>query len=510
MTTYGVRATGGPARQLDIDATAEHPPSGRSRDATALLVLAAVLGTAATSLLVAAGTGLGRDLVGVHLWFFDGPSALSVDRLGQHRAIALNDAGLGMLVLAWLLVWLIVRERAASVRALVLVGLAWALPLVVGPPLFSPDAYAYTAIGASLHHGVDAYRNGPAAAGDIPAVRGAEPFWRNTPTPYSPPFLDLIGAVSWLVGERMLAALVALRGIALLATAAVALLLPRLARRSNRDGSRALWLGVLNPLLLLTAVSANHNDILMMALLVPGLLLAVRNRPLLAIVLCTAAAGVKVIALPVVVVIGVDYALRQDGWPARLRALAVSGVVGLAAFAGSVAVSGRGWGWLHNLSVPDIAVEPLTPVVALATVLRPGAPPVDAARRAGAVLAVAVCLLLLTRLRRWGVVRVSAWVLLTLVLLGTVVWPWYLTWAFLLFAAAGGRREAQLVVLGSVAMLFTTLPGGQPALDLLGRPQADRLVLAVLAAAALYAGVSALTGRLASRRPVAGPGQTSL
>jgi len=85
----------------------------------------------------------------------------------------------------------------------------------------------------------------------------------------------------------------------------------------------ALWLGVLNPLVLLSAVSANHNDTLMMVLLVAGLFLAVRGHPLLGIVVCVAAADIKVTALAGAAVIGVDYALHQGGWAARGRALAV-------------------------------------------------------------------------------------------------------------------------------------------------------------------------------------------
>jgi len=80
---------------------------------------------------------------------------------------------------------------------------------------------------------------------------------------------------------------------------------------------------VLNPLVLLSAVSANHNDTLMMVLLVAGLFLAVRGHPLLGIVVCVAAADIKVTALAGAAVIGVDYALRQGGWAARGRALAV-------------------------------------------------------------------------------------------------------------------------------------------------------------------------------------------
>jgi len=97
-----------------------------------------------------------------------------------------------------------------------------------------------------------------------------------------------------------------------------------------------------------------------------------------------------------------------------------------------------------------------------------------------------VILGLLTRLPSWGLIRVTAWVMLTLVFFSPVVWGWYLLWPVLLFAATAGRRETQLMVVLSVALLFNTLPGGQETLELLGRPAADQWVLVLLSALMLY------------------------
>ena len=76
------------------------------------------------------------------------------------------------------------------------------------------------------------------------------------------------------------------------------------------------------------------------------------------------------------------------------------------------------------------------------------------------IVAVVLSLLFLTRLRQWGLIRVTSWIALTVILTGSVVWPWYLVWPTLLFAAAGVAAERLLVVLWSVVLLFTTLPGG--------------------------------------------------
>ena len=465
-----------------------------------MLVVAAVLGFLATAYLAVAGPNLGIHLRAGHLWFYGSSTAPPLS-LGRWSAVALNNIALGMFAGAWLLVGLVVRRAGVSARVLLVVGAVWSIPLVIAPPLFSPDAYTYAALGAALNHGVDLYQFGPGAAGPFSAVRGVEPFWLNTPSPYGPLFLDLMGGLSRLLGEHMLQVLVALRLLTLAAVGVLAMLLTRLARRHGRGVVRALWLGVLNPLVLLSAVSANHNDTLMMVLLVAGLFLAVRGHPLLGIVVCLVAADIKVVALAGAAVIGVDYALHQRGWPARARALAVSGLLAVGAFVVSVQLSGRGWGWLHTLSIPGQAFEPLTPMTAIAFTLNAQAPPTGTVLLLGSVVCAAVILGLLTRLPSWGLIRVTAWVMLTLVFFSPVVWGWYLLWPVLLFAATAGRRETQLMVVLSVALLFNTLPGGQETLELLGRPAGDQLVLVLVSALMLYFAIPAAVRRLGAKRP---------
>lgn len=472
---------------------------GRERTGAPVLLLAAtVLGTVATGYLAMAGPSLGSHLAAPDLWFYDPVPRLLATRLGGDRAVAGNFVALGIWAVGWLLAGMAAR-RGSSVRALLLVGVVWILPLLVAPPLFSPDAYAYTAIGAAIQHGVDPYVSGPGAAGDIPAIRGSEPFWRYSPTPYSPPFLALLAGLSRLFSEDLVSVLVAVRVISVAAWASLAFSVGRLAERWGVDPRRAVWLGVVNPLVLVNAVSANHNDVLMMALVVPGLLLASTGRPLWGALLCGVGAGVKVVALVAVLVIGVDSARQQTGWRARLRALVLVGSVGTGAFVLLSEVSGYGWGWLGTLSVPGRAVEPLAPANALAVNLDLHDPPLDSVRLAFSAVGVVLCLVLLTRLPAWGATRVTGWVLLAVVAVGPVVWPWYLMWPVTLLAAAGRPRE-QLFCAGlSMAMLLVTLPGGQPTLSHLGRPLADQLVLCALAAVLLWCGVQFLVDLRRSR-----------
>jgi alpha-1,6-mannosyltransferase len=282
-----------------------------------------------------------------------------------------------------------------------------------------------------------------------------------------------------------------------------ALIVCRIAHRLGGSPALAMWLGGINPLVLLHLISGNHNDALMLALLLPGLLLALMDRPLLGILLCVAGAGIKATALVAVLVIGVDWAQRQDGWPARLRTLALAGGVGAGAFALSVQLSGWGWSFLGNLDTPGRALEPLTPTTAVAFALDYEDPPIDGSRLAGVIVAVVLSLLFLTRLRRWGLVRVTSWIALTVILTGSVVWPWYLIWPTLLFAAAGVAAERLVVVLWSVVLLFTTLPGGHSVGALYSRPLTDQIVLAVLGLAIVAGLVHVLRSRRRERRPLA-------
>ncbi|MGY2129964.1 polyprenol phosphomannose-dependent alpha 1,6 mannosyltransferase MptB [Blastococcus sp. SYSU DS0617] len=479
------------------------PP--RSGAVTAvILVVSALLGAAGTAYLAVAGTSLGEQLDAPDLWFRENHPALRPVELGFETARSWSAAALGIWVVAWLLAGLAVR-RGVAVRWLLAVGVFWSVPLLIGPPLFTADPWFYTAIGAAVQNGVDPFEYGPGVLGDVESVRGAERFWRFSPTPYSPPFVVLLSGLSWLFDQNLLAVLAAIRVLCVAGWAVCALMVCRIAQRLGGSPAVAMWLGAINPLVLVHLVSGNHNDALMLALLLPGLLLALYDRPLLGILLCVAGAGIKATALVAVLVIGVDWAQRQEGWPARLRALALAGGLGAGAFALSVQLTGWGWGFLDNLDVPGKALESLTPTTALAFALDVDDPPIDGARVAGVVVAVVVSLLFLTRLRSWGLVRVTSWIALTVILTGSVVWPWYLVWPTMLFAAAGVLAERLVVVAWSVLMLFTVLPGGHSVSDLYSRPLADQVSLGVLGVALVAGLVHVLRSRRRRPDPMPGP-----
>ncbi|CAM5579655.1 Alpha-(1-_6)-mannopyranosyltransferase [Streptomyces purpurascens] len=94
-------------------------------------------------------------------------------------------------------------------------------------------------------------------------------------------FLAVAAALSALTRGELPAGLFGMRLVALAGVALMAAALPRLARHSGADPSAALWLGALNPLVLLHLVAGAHNDAVMLGLLGVGLVAALGRWPVL-------------------------------------------------------------------------------------------------------------------------------------------------------------------------------------------------------------------------------------
>src|SRR5262249_62029951 len=103
----------------------------------------------------------------------------------------------------------------------------------------------------------------PAALGSAPLVTQVHPLWLHTPAPYGPVFLALAAAVVWGTGSHLVAGVLGMRLVALLSVAALAVVVPRLAPRYQVDPGQAVWLALLNPLVIVHVVAGVHNDALM-------------------------------------------------------------------------------------------------------------------------------------------------------------------------------------------------------------------------------------------------------
>jgi alpha-1,6-mannosyltransferase len=384
--------------------------------------------------------------------------------------------GLTMLLVAWWRIGAEVKSPGGpSARELATTAAWWGAPFALITPIFSGDAYSYLAQGAMTMAGLDAYRVGPSALGGPLAVNVPE-IWQHTPAPYGPVFLDLAGAVTKVTGTDVWAGIVGMRAVAVLGVGMLIWSVPRLAVFCGVQPAAAMWLGVLNPLVLLHLIGDAHNEAVMLGLMSVGLVLALQHRPALGVVVITLAALVKAPAgLAIAFVIPI-WARQLGGRRSWLRA--AQPVIGVAAFSAVTvtALAGTGFGWARVLDTPTHARTWMSITTdigwAMGKVLNYiGGVSVDQTRHAfwlaGLIAAAVVSLLLWRRSDRIGPVAALGLCLGVLVVAGPVVHPWYLLWALVPLAAAGrGEAMRRTVAVGSIALVLLVLPGGvQPGLQ---------------------------------------------
>ena len=404
--------------------------------------------------------------------------------------------GLTMLLLAWWRLGAAVGAPGGPSRGqLVTTAAWWGAPFAFITPIFSGDVYSYLAQGAMTVAGLDAYRMGPSALGGPLTVNVPE-IWQHTPAPYGPVFLQLAGAVMQLTGGGVWAGIFGMRLLALLGVGLLVWSVPRLARYCGVRPEAALWLGVLNPLVLLHLIADAHNEAVMLGLMCVGLLLVLRRRPVIGVVAITLAALVKAPAALAIAFVIPIWARQTRGRRPRLRAAHRAILVAAIAALAVTALAGTGFGWVRALGTPTRAHTWMSITTdlgwALGTVLRHvNGLPVDQVIRAswlaGLIVAAAVTLALWWRATRIGPVTALGLGLALLVIAGPVVHPWYLLWGVVpLAAAARSTAVHRAVAVGSVALVLLVLPGGvQPGLHaFLGALFGSLAVLAVAAAIA--------------------------
>ncbi|MFJ8579875.1 polyprenol phosphomannose-dependent alpha 1,6 mannosyltransferase MptB [Micromonospora sp. NPDC093277] len=390
-------------------------------------------------------------------------------------SVSVLYAGLAMLLLAWWRVGVSVgADGGPSGRELATTAAWWAAPFAVITPIFSGDVHSYLAQGAMTMAGLDAYRDGPSALGGPLTVNVPE-IWQHTPAPYGPVFLQLAAAVTALTGGGVWAGIIGMRVLALLGVGLLAWSVPRLAHLCGVRPAAALWLGVLNPLVLLHLVGDAHNEAVMLGLMCLGLLLALRRRPVVGIVLITLAALVKAPAVVALAFVVPVWARHLAGRYGRLRA--AQRIVLVAAVTSLIvtAATRSGFGWVRALGTPTHAHTWMS----ITTDLGWAAGSllhrlnglaiehtINAFWLAGLALAAGANLFLWRRVDRIGPVAALGLGLAVVVLAGPVVHPWYLLWAVVpLAAAARGAGTRRVVAIGSVVLVLLVLPGGvQPGL----------------------------------------------
>jgi alpha-1,6-mannosyltransferase len=430
-------------------------------------------------------------------------------------SIATFVAGLILMVGGWVL--LIGKagrapiSSRARVVAVLLVGCVWCVPIMLGTPLLSKDAYSYAAQGEMASRGIDPSANGPEVLRYGWFLRQADQLWHSSPAPYGPVDIELEKVAVEATDHVASASVMGMRVIALggivMAVAGIAVI----AASYKKSIALALALGILNPLVLLHLLGGSHNDALMLGFLALGLAAFLRKHKLLAVVLVALATGVKLTAAPALVFMAWNW--RDDPTVLLGRRIRDSALVLLAAAAiiATLCVSfGVGAGWISALKGTGQSMSTYSIPTKLGFVtgdvmhwvgLHPSGNTVVAVFRGiGLLVAGLISLVLLLRSPRIGVVRAFAFSSLTIVMLGPVVWPWYLATGFALLAASGLGRWRPTYVVTVVAATLLVWPAGISPLESLQHYQnlLSPLVIAAVIGAC-YVG-QRLADRVAERR----------
>jgi hypothetical protein len=440
------------------------PQIGLAR--TALL---GALGTAA----VVVGALMGGPSFESHLpgaWFFGMPGGPlgwlgTGDTLPPVAALALVFGGLILLSRVWLGFLRYLKENEGfPVKRVVLVVVVWAVPLLLAPPLFSRDVYTYAAQGEMVSHNINPYVYGPSVLGSTPFNSFNDSFWANNASPYGPNFLALDGGVDQASGHNFLIDLTLLRLVEVAGIALMVAATPTLARWAKRDPAHAVLLGAGSPLVLLSLVAGDHNDALMVGLMMAGLAVARRVGTVPGVIICALAAGVKSPAALGVLFLGWVWAGPGASTRRRIGHTALAGLIALATMELTALVTGFGWGWIGTTTTAAAAFTGVTPINlvarAVSILTHVLQVPVSTAHLhpvfevLGLLVAAYVAFRLLRRAPQDGVVRCLGLALLVFALLGPIVWAWYVTWGVVVAAAAATTRMRNALIAISTFWAF--------------------------------------------------------
>lgn len=416
------------------------------------------------SVLITAG-GLGAGSIKPHDPLLE---SIHMSWLRFGHGLVLSSILLWTGVALMLIAWLALGRRAVAGEISEFMMRAttgfWLAPMLASVPVFSRDTYSYLAQGALLRDGFDPYRVGPVANPNV-LLDNVSPIWTITTAPYGPVFILIAKLVTVVVGNHVIAGTMLLRlcmlpGLALLIWAA-----PRLAHHIGTSGATALWICVLNPLVLIHLMGGVHNEMLMVGLMTAGIALTFARRHAAGIALVTVAAAVKATAalsLPFLVWVWMRHLRDQRGYrplPAFAAAAVMGVLIFVAVFAILSAVAGVGLGWLTALAGSVKIINWLTAPTAAANVIHwvfTGFVPVNfyatlrITRLIGIVIIAVSLPLLWWRYRRddRDALTGMAWSMLIVVLFVPAALPWYYSWPLAVASPLAQSRRALAVIAG--------------------------------------------------------------
>ncbi|MFD3747577.1 alpha-(1-_6)-mannopyranosyltransferase A [Nocardia sp. NPDC058633] len=233
---------------------------------------------------------------------------LSWLRFGHGYALStiLIWIGVLMMITAWVRLGRTTLGKGHSTVTLnelrAIVGI-WITPLLFAAPMFSRDVYSYLAQGALLRDGFDPYQVGPVANPGV-LLDNVSTVWTTTTAPYGPMFLLIGHAITSITGDNLIAGTIALRIVMLPGLALMMWAVPYLTKHLGGKPTVALWLAVLNPLVLVHLIGGVHNEMLMVGLMCAGIALVLERHHVAGIVVVAIGVAIKAtagVALPFLV-----------------------------------------------------------------------------------------------------------------------------------------------------------------------------------------------------------------
>ncbi|KZE98585.1 MAG: alpha-(1-_6)-mannopyranosyltransferase A [Rhodococcus sp. (in: high G+C Gram-positive bacteria)] len=384
--------------------------------------------------------------------------------------------GVVLMIVAWVRLGRATLGGRTTVREIGWVVPAWTAPLLLAVPMFSRDAYSYLAQGALLRDGFDPYAVGPVANPGI-LLDNVSNVWTTTTAPYGPLFLLLGRAITSITGDNVIAGTMLLRLTMLPGLALMVWAVPRLASHMGGKPAIALWLAVLNPLVLIHLIGGVHNELLMVGLMTAGIVLVLERRHVGGIALVAVAVAIKAtagLALPFMVWIWMiherDKAIAENRKPmSPIRSFAKTAGTGAGVFAAvfvmSSVIAGVGIGWLtalsgstkiiNWLSLPTILAHLVTVSTSWFLDLRLG-PVLEVTRM---LCAVALAIIIVTtwwlyRRTERDAVKGIVIALVAIVVLSPAALPWYYSWPLALAAGFALSTRTLMILVGLSAWLM--------------------------------------------------------
>jgi alpha-1,6-mannosyltransferase len=334
----------------------------------------ALLGLLGAMLITAGGLGAGSTQLHDRLLE---TARLSWLRFGHGLVVSslLLWTGVAVMLFAWL--WLgrraVVGQKSGGASEYVMIATTgfWLLPLLLSVPVFSRDTYSYLAQGALLRDGFDPYAVGPIENPNI-LLDNVSPIWTTTTAPYGPAFILIAKFATVVVGDHVIAGTMLLRLCMLPGLMMLIWATSRIARRIASDAAIALWICVLNPLVIIHLMGGVHNEMLMVGLMMAGIALTLDRRPIAGVTLVAVGVAVKAtagLALPFLVWVWMRQLRERRSMrsvPAFLAAGAASVSLFIVVFAVLSWLAGVGLGWLTALAGSVKIINWLTVPTAIA------------------------------------------------------------------------------------------------------------------------------------------------